>query len=177
MATIPLETNLYVQAETFCYAHPQQETGLCCTQCERPICTRCMVPAAVAQMCQACARERRPMNYRLSTGVLVLAVPAAAIMSLTLCAVTLLLIAPLPIYAIYFLLMGSVAAARLVVRVLDRLTRAKRGKTFQIVVGAALAVGALPVILAALALTSPMDAVLVLIFAGGVVISTMRNLR
>src|SRR5437764_867652 len=128
MATVPLQTGSFAQADTFCYRHPQQETGLHCTQCERPICARCIVPAAVGQMCRACACERLPVNYRLSPGALALAVPAAALVSLVLCAATLLLIAPLPIYAIYLLMMGSVAAARLVVRVLDRLTRAKRSK-------------------------------------------------
>src|SRR5262249_50201138 len=130
MATVTTETGPFVQADAFCYVHPAQETGLRCTQCGQAICVRCVVPAAVGQVCRACARTRRPVNYRLSPGALAIAIPAAATMSLVFCAVTLLLITPLPIYAIYFLLAGSVAAARLVVRVLDRLTRAKRGKTF-----------------------------------------------
>lgn len=177
MATLHAEPGQLVQTDAFCYRHPQQETGLRCTQCEQPVCARCVVPAAVGQVCRACARARRPVNYQLSPGALALAVPAAAILSLALCAVTLLLIAPLPIYAIYLLMAGSVAAARLVVRALDRLTRAKRGKAFQIAVGVAMGLGATPVVLAALALVSAVDAVLVLIFAVGLVISTMTGLR
>jgi hypothetical protein len=177
MATVSADAGSFAQTETFCYIHPQQETGLRCTQCGQAICVRCVVPAAVGQVCRACARARRPVNYQLTPRALALGVPAAGFMSLVLCAVTLLLIAPLPIYAIYFLMIGSVGAARLVVRVLDRLTRAKRGKAFQITVGTALALGALPVVLAALALVSAMDAVLVLIFAAGLAISTMTGLR
>jgi hypothetical protein len=177
MSLLQAGSSELLQPDTVCYLHPQQETGLRCTQCERPICMRCVVPAAVGQVCPACACARRPVNYRLSPGVLIIAATVTGALSLVLCALTLALIAPLPIYAIYLLLAGSVAAARLVVRVLDRLTRAKRGKTFQIVVGIAIGAGALPVVLAALLLASAMDSVLVLIFAVALVLNTMTSLR
>ncbi len=39
-----------------CYRHPDRETLLSCSNCERPICTSCMTTAAVGVRCPECAR-------------------------------------------------------------------------------------------------------------------------
>ncbi|WP_330458839.1 rhomboid family intramembrane serine protease [Streptomyces sp. NBC_00820] len=39
-----------------CYRHPDRETGVRCTRCERPICPECMVSASVGFHCPECAR-------------------------------------------------------------------------------------------------------------------------
>lgn len=41
-----------------CYRHPNRETGVSCSNCERPICPDCMTPTPVGMRCPECARER-----------------------------------------------------------------------------------------------------------------------
>lgn len=43
-----------------CYRHPDRETLLSCSNCDRPICTACMTQAAVGVRCPECARGGGP---------------------------------------------------------------------------------------------------------------------
>ncbi len=41
-----------------CYRHPDRETNVSCSNCDRPICTDCMTTTPVGMRCPECARER-----------------------------------------------------------------------------------------------------------------------
>lgn len=50
---------------TVCYRHPSRETAVSCSNCERPICTDCMVYTPVGIKCPECARQPRSAIVRL----------------------------------------------------------------------------------------------------------------
>jgi len=41
-----------------CYRHSDRETGVACSNCERPICPDCMTTTPVGMRCPECARDR-----------------------------------------------------------------------------------------------------------------------
>jgi len=47
-----------------CYRHPDRETGVSCSNCGRPICYECMIPAAVGFRCPDCVAEQRRRGSR-----------------------------------------------------------------------------------------------------------------
>src|SRR5919108_4035182 len=50
-----------------CYRHPNRETGVRCSNCERPICPDCMTSTPVGMRCPECARQRQRVRTMRST--------------------------------------------------------------------------------------------------------------
>jgi len=47
-----------------CYRHPDRETGVSCSNCGRPICHECMIPAPVGFRCPECVKEQNTRGTR-----------------------------------------------------------------------------------------------------------------
>ena len=47
-----------------CYRHHDRETGVSCSNCGRPICHECMIPAAVGFRCPECVKEQNAGTSR-----------------------------------------------------------------------------------------------------------------
>ena len=52
-----------VVALAACYRHPNRETNVACSNCERPICPDCMTSTPVGMRCPECARERTRVRH------------------------------------------------------------------------------------------------------------------
>ena len=48
-----------------CATHPEVQTGLRCSKCEKPICPRCLVQTPVGARCRECAQLRRLPTFDL----------------------------------------------------------------------------------------------------------------
>jgi hypothetical protein len=128
-----------------CYNHPDRETGLHCVQCTQPICGKCARMAPVGQLCPKCRRGRRPQQYQVSASHLVIAGGTALVVSaLAALVLQFVLNGFLGFYVVFF---AGPMTAEIIVRIVDRLTRAKRGRLMQLVVAAAIVIGMLPIAL------------------------------
>jgi tetratricopeptide (TPR) repeat protein len=157
-----------------CYNHPNRETGLRCTNCNRPICADCVRPAPVGQLCPECAKARRPVNYQIGVPILAACGLVSFIVGAVLSFLIIFFLTPIPFFSfIVGALLGPVVAD-LYVRLLDRLTRSKRGRELQLTVGIALGLGAAPLTIVFLGLWTIL---LILLVMGTVIGRVMFQLR
>lgn len=130
---------------TVCYRHTLRSTGLRCASCERPICAACASNAPVGHLCPECRAKRRPVNYQVGPAHLLAAALVSAVGGLLAAALGSFVIMGFLGFYIAMAVAPFVGAG--LVLVIDRWTRAKRGRPMQIAAGAAVIVGMLPVVL------------------------------
>ncbi len=51
-----------------CYRHPDRETSVACSNCDRPICPDCMTSTPVGMRCPECARDRTQVRRVSASG-------------------------------------------------------------------------------------------------------------
>ncbi len=125
-----------------CYRHPDRETGLRCIQCGRYICTECVRPAFVGQLCPECAQVRRPTNYKVSPQSLLVAGAITLVLSAILSWLAVSFLGIMGFFSLIIAFLIAPFAAEMILRILDRATHNKRGREMQLIVGISYAVGA-----------------------------------
>lgn len=62
----------------FCTVHPNEETGLRCNKCGRPMCTKCAISTPVGYRCRECVKGQQKVYFNAkSTDPLLMAAVAA----------------------------------------------------------------------------------------------------
>ncbi len=69
-----------------CYRHPDRETGVSCSSCDRPICTSCMTPTSVGMRCPECSRQTTKVRHLTAAS----AEPRVTIAIIVLCVIAFL---------------------------------------------------------------------------------------
>jgi hypothetical protein len=154
-------------AVEFCYRHPDRETGLHCIQCGRPICAECATMTSVGQLCPDDRRARRPSNYKVAPRDVVVAA-IVALLAAALVAVPVAFFAR-GLFGFFIVFMAGPAIAEFIVRIVDNVTKLKRGRPMQITVGTAMALGTLPMML--------VNPLLILVYLGISISTAVARLR
>lgn len=63
-----------------CYRHPDRETGVSCSRCERAICPDCMTPTSVGMRCPECSQDRTEVRRPAYGGALEGLAPATRVL-------------------------------------------------------------------------------------------------
>jgi hypothetical protein len=136
-------------AVEYCYRHPDRETGLHCIQCGRPICSECATMTPVGQICPDDRRARRPSNYKVSAGDVIVAGLVAFFATAVVAFLLALFLGQIRLgfFGIFIMFMVGPAIAEFIVRIVDRVTKLKRGRPMQITVGVAMGIAILPFVL------------------------------
>ena len=128
----------------FCYLHPDRETGLLCTGCERPICGECATRAAVGQLCPECMRARRPVNYQVGARELLIVGTLTIFYSLLISFLALQILGMTGFFGFIIAFLLAPVAGDLLTRLSDWATKLKRGRAIQLTISICYALGALP---------------------------------
>ena len=127
-----------------CYLHPNRETGLFCTGCERPICGECATRAVVGQLCPECVRARRPVNYQVGPQELLIVGTLTIFYGLLISFLALQILGMTGFFGFIIAFLLAPIAGDLLTRLSDWATKVKRGRAIQLTVSICYALGALP---------------------------------
>lgn len=129
---------------TYCYNHPDRETGLRCTQCDRPICGSCAQLTPTGQLCPQCRKARRPPNYQVEAGHIVIG-GVSGLFAALIGSIVVLFLSNIPFIGLFLAIMAGPATGELTARIVEQLTR-KRGRPMQLGVGVGLGLGGAPLL-------------------------------
>lgn len=136
----------------YCYVHPNRETALRCNNCNRPICADCAVHTPTGYRCRECVKMQQKVFDTALGRDYVLGFMVAALLSLGAAfLVTIVIGIGFGILGWFLLLAGAPTAGVIIAEAVRRVTGKRRSRPLFMTVAAGVVVGALPIILGALA--------------------------
>jgi len=126
----------------YCKNHPNRETLLRCNQCEQPVCIQCVVQTPTGYRCKSCVRGQQKKFNTAQISDYILAPLIAGILSF------------IGSYLVGFLGFFTIFAApffgMVIVRAVRAVIKNRRSKALFFTTAVAVAVGSLPLLVAAL---------------------------
>jgi MFS family permease len=136
----------------YCYVHPTRETGLRCNNCNRPICAECAVRTPTGYRCRECVKmQQKVFDTALGRDYVLGFIVAAALSLGAAFLVTIVISIGFGILGWFLLLAGAPTAGVIIAEAVRKTTGKRRSRPLFLTVGAGVIVGALPIILGALA--------------------------
>jgi hypothetical protein len=132
---------------TFCYRHPDTETGLRCNRCGKPICAKCAVRTDVGFRCPDCVRQQQDKFYTGGGLDYVIAVIIALPLSLIAAVVFTFLIARIGFFSWIISFFAAPATGGIIAEAVRRAVSRRRSRYLSTVVAACLALGVAPFLL------------------------------
>lgn len=133
-----------------CATHPDTETVLRCSKCEKPICPRCVIQTPIGGRCKGCARVQPLPQYRVGSMYLARAIGGALGVGLGMGTVLGLSfglgLVPFPLWWV-LVPVGFVGTGYLVGRGVSAATNRKQGPVLQAVAAGGFLVGAVTFVL------------------------------
>lgn len=123
----------------YCENHPNVETSLRCSRCEKPICTRCAVRTPTGYRCQECVRNQQKV-FETAVWIDYVSGPVAAAILAFLGSLI------VPSFGFFTIFLAPIAGV-IIAEVARMLIRRRRSKRLYQIIAAAIVAGALPTFL------------------------------
>jgi hypothetical protein len=129
--------------ELTCYNHPNRPTLLRCNQCERPICTSCAVRTPTGYRCKECVRGQQRIFDTALWSDYVIVFFTGAILS----GIASLLVVAITSFIWFIVIAIAPLAGVTIANIARRLVKGRHSRWLNLLFGASIVIGALPVIL------------------------------
>ena len=130
----------------YCANHPDVETTLRCNKCGKPICARCAVRTPTGYRCKECVRGQQKIFDTASWVDYLLGGGTAAILGLF-ASLLAIFVSGIGFIGWFLIVIGAPTAGIIIAEGVRLVTREYRSRALFITIAAAVAAGALPVII------------------------------
>lgn len=130
--------------ELTCYNHPNRPTLLRCNQCERPICNSCAVRTPTGYRCKECvAGQQKKFDTALWSDYVIVFFSGAILSGLA----SLLILAVSSFIWFLVIILAPIAGVT-IANIARRLVKGRQSRWLNLLFGASIVIGALPMLLA-----------------------------